>query len=508
MDAKAAQLDRDVAQAAATWGRAVRALWRGGAAGLAELQGEEGGPDGALSNPLAPFRRVSSRATYERLVRPEVGLGAELGLLSTVTPAAPDPHAVALARWVQYLTLERVLFSDRVRIAEAWHAPTASVEPSGGGRPGPAEGALRASATGRESARDALLGLLGASRQEVRRAYAEQLVDAAGPIVEAARIEADRRQEATRLLGVEPDATPLELPCDPPVAALEVAARLLEQTAPLLEPSRRWDEALGRAVARDATEGWPARPNARWVEVLFREGGLAEGLVLDLGQLPRALGASSFARALGRFGAALSDACMPRTAPFALTRSPFDVRRARRAALFAALPADPVFCVKHLGLGRARARDQARVVARALLLTLRLDAAQLRLTQGHRVGLPGNPLLMGRREGGEHFEEETRRALGIPLPAELVGVVPALDAGVSVHLLGALLAACDRYALVQRFDEDWFRNPRAVEAIREDDGVFRATPGLLGTAMLPTAVTGAELDEGFERLMADLSDLG
>jgi hypothetical protein len=217
------------------------------------------------------------------------------------------------------------------------------------------------------------------------------------------------------------------------------------------------------------------------------------------------LGASSFARALSRFGAALAAASVPPTAPFALAHPPFDLRRARRAALFAGLLADPVFLARALGLGHARAHAQARATARAFLLTLRLDAARALLVHGRRAGHPGHPLLSSVQEGADRFEEATRRALGAPIPGALAGVVPDLDPGAALHVLGALLAAGDRGRLVERFDEDWFRNPRAAVAIREEDSVFPASPGLLAPAELRPRAAAADLEAGLAELLRALA---
>src|SRR5262249_38881735 len=147
-----------------------------------------------------------------------------------------------------------------------------------------------------------------------------------------------------------------------------------------------------------------------------------------------AIGAASFARALGAFGAALAHEGAARGF-FALAHAPFDLRKARRAALFAGLAADPIFFTRALGLGRGRARDQARGVARALLISLRLDAA--------RVLLRG-ALSLPRREREARFEEITAAALGVPIPPSLAGVVPRLGPDDPARFAGALLAARDR----------------------------------------------------------------
>lgn len=457
------RLDREVARAAGAWRSAVHELRRHGPEALAAQAGAGSAP-ARVENPLDPWRRVSSRTTWLELSGRTPSIGAELGYVDSGSGAAgaPDPTGLAapLAEWVHALTLERVLFVDRVRLAAAWYAPSVTVD-----APEPV----------RASPREALLGLLAESTESGRRAFADALVRGAGPVADAARILAERRQEATRQLGVD-DPRALEVPCEPAGAALEIADALLRRTDATLLRDREpaWDRAIDAAVGREAASGWPARLGSRWIEELFRPTKLTEGLEIALGPLPRPLGASSFARALARFGAALSLASSG-SAAFSLAHPPFDLRRARRAALFGGLVADPVFCARALGLGQGRALDQARTTARAMLLSLRLVAAQVAFVHGTPDG-SGHVLLLGAGARADRFEEQTARALGAPLPGALAGVIPALEPDAAVRLLGALLAARDRRALVERFDEDWFRNPRAAEAIRGEDSGAPASP--------------------------------
>jgi hypothetical protein len=171
-----------------------------------------------------------------------------------------------------------------------------------------------------------------------------------------------------------------------------------------------------------------------------------------------------------------------------IAQSPFDLRRARRSALFAGLAADPIFAARALGLGRDRARDQARGVARALLVTLRLDAARV-LCRGV-LSLPEG-------ERAARFEEHTAIALGAPLPPSLAGVVPRLGPDDPVRLAGALVAARDRRELIDRFDEDWFKSPHAGRAIREEDAVVPATP----------LASAAALEAGLAEILRTLEQL-
>ncbi|XXT19930.1 hypothetical protein WME94_57880 [Sorangium sp. So ce429] len=488
MDIDLIRLDREVARAAHAWRKALDDVTRRGPAPAgADQDGATAAEARArLENPLDPFRRVSARTTYLELTGKTPSLGAELGLASQAEPAAPDPTGLAapLADWVYMLTLERVVWADRLRLAVAWHAASLFIDV-----PEPA----------RMSPHEARLRLLADPTDAGRQTFAEVLARGAGAVADAARILVERRHEAARLLD-EARLLAVEIPCDPQDAALGAAEAMLQRTEPMLQPEATWHGALGRAVGRDAASGWPARLGPRWIEELFRATGLTDGLAIDLGPLPRPLGATSFARALARFGAALSRASA--RGPFALGHAPCDLQRARRAALFGGLVADPVFCARALGLGRGRALDQARATAQSLVLSLRLDAATVGLALGGGPDGGGHVLLRAARDRKDRFEEATARALGAPIPGTLAGVVPALEPEAAVRLAGALLAARDRRDLIERFDEDWFRNPRAAEALRDEDSAPRAS-----TWATSGRASAADLEAGLEEMMRSLASL-
>jgi hypothetical protein len=119
----------------------------------------------------------------------------------------------------------------------------------------------------------------------------------------------------------------------------------------------------------------------------------------------------------------------------------------------------PAFLRRGLGLTdaeAARARRQQGLVA---LVALRLEAARVLLMQ---------PALRG--DGGavhQEAEELTRRALGAPVPAGLALALPRLRPTAPARLLSFGLAAADALRLRDQHDEDWFRNPRAVLALRD-----------------------------------------
>ncbi|MCK6588149.1 MAG: hypothetical protein L6Q76_11240 [Polyangiaceae bacterium] len=440
MDLPLPLLDREVERAEAQARAAREALFREGPAGAnAHFDANRIAYLKNTQNPLENARRVSSKASFEELTERSSG----------------DPIAAGLRAWVYALTLERVLWNDTVRLAAAWHEETVELY-----EPEPA----------RLSARSILTRLLAETSKGRRRAFASGLASGAGRVADAAHILAERRAEASRLLNV-PNPDDLEIPLDPPSAVGSIADRLLAITDPFVRDATAgassWDDVVARALARDASSGWPARLSPRWIQDHLRPSKLTEGLAIDLGPLPEPRGATSFALAFARFGRAFAEAALPHGAPFSLARPPFELRASRRSALFASLLADPVFGVYALGLSRDRAREQARSIARGLAVSLRLTAAKVRLRGS--LNLP-----LARRR--ERLEEETHRALGSPIPGSLAGVVPSLSPRDPADLLGYILAARDRRDLIERFDEDWFRSPHAARALREEQAVLPASP--------------------------------
>jgi hypothetical protein len=168
-------------------------------------------------------------------------------------------------------------------------------------------------------------------------------------------------------------------------------------------------------------------------------------LRLDLGQLPSPIGASSFARALAAFGRALRVAGHAPSLPFALAADPAFVDAHRFAYVFGALAAERAFQQKVLG-NVARVADlQSRILTKTLLFEARLTAA--------RVLGPGD------RE-----DELAHDLFGGPLPLRGAWPRPRDDEPARVRALATVLDFARE--LVERFDEDWFENPRAVTFVR------------------------------------------
>lgn len=455
MDLAPHDIDQRIARAAGSWRGAARALRKD--------------PDANRYNVLENHRAVTTRSMWQ-----------ELGERSK------DPILAAARPWVYALVLERLVWPARVLMAQALHGAAIEVP----------DLELQ-----RLSPRTVLDRILTDPEMDRRRFYVDGFVRGIGSLHDASFVMAERRAEALRRLGVD-DADLYEVPLDPPAALMRLAERVLDVTNQFLPRGfRRWDEVLMHGLGREAGEGWPARLSLRWFTELFASTGLLDGLALPGIDPPKLLGAVSFVRALALFGRVYAETDVSRSAPFVFIRSPYDLRVARRSALFGSLPLDPVFGVRTLGLGKTRAVDQARQIARALVVTLRMDAL--------RVLLRGMVLLSSRVRR-ERFEELTNKALGVVVSMELEFVLPRLSPEDPTRLLGTLLAASDRRMLIERFDEDWFRSPHAALQIRSEqaelplkkDTKLEAQP-----ALLPFRATEKEVEGAISHVERWLSEL-
>jgi len=411
-------LDRDVARGAAAYARWRAALGRDPRAH-------------AQDEPLEPVRRAAGRSTWHAL--------------GELAPSAADaPLRDALRQWVAWLTQARIGHPDDV----AW--ATESLEPRGRFAGEPPRLA---------SWREAWRGVTAARTVAEARLWIGAAAEAASPLAEVARTRAGRRVEVAHRFGVE---HPWAQVIDVPVARLRAAAaRLLDATEDLSRAV--WREALRggeggapavlqAAMAREAGEGWPARLTVRWLEETF---GLpsAHGWRPDLPPMPPALGAASFARALQAFGVGVRlGAASP--LPFAIAREPAPIAAHRFGFAFAALAADAEWQARALHVGRRTASDQARVLARTALLDARLHAARLLL---------GDPASFAPRD---RFDELGARLFGAALDARLHGAWPAARDDEPARLVALLEARPFFDELRERFDVDWFRNPRAREHLR------------------------------------------
>ena len=205
-----------------------------------------------------------------------------------------------------------------------------------------------------------------------------------------------------------------------------------------------------REVAARAREGWPARLTNRFYDEVFS--GLG-GTVARLPALQHARdvwGAASFARALGSLGLAMRGQYLSLSKlPFAARAHPDNLEGQMLGVAFGLLLASPVFHTRALGLGRDAARDQARLCTTSLLLSLRRNHASSAVSKGvWSVDEAANAVYCGADP------TPLMRALLLRRPQ-----FAATSRGISFSVL-----------MVNRFDEDWFRNPRAHQFLIDRAG--------------------------------------
>ena len=417
-------LDREIRAAARDLARARAAFDRGNV--------------GDAPDPFARRRQVSSKASFDE-----------------IRQLPSDPLFESLGRWIGALTIARVTFDDEEAVATAFAAPDHRVafseQPLG--------------------ARDIFQTLLAEPSSSARRpVIAQAFADVLVPTRDALAHFAERRREAVRLLGADPSEID-------PAAVASAAEKVRSGLSEMLSfPNRpRFEAALDAALARDAGEGWPAVLGPRWLAEMFRHIRLFDALRLDLAPLPSALGGASFCRALASLGRAFANADIPSGTPFVVARAPHDVLAPSRAALFGSLPMDPAFHRTVLGLGKDRARSQARQIAHGLAVSLVLDAV---------ATLTSITLFDAPRSLDERFADLTDRTFGDAWPRQLAGVLPRARADRPTAFTGVLLAAADRIRLRDAFDEDWFRNTRAHDELRHE---HRASPALPNAETLGAA---------------------
>ncbi len=204
-----------------------------------------------------------------------------------------------------------------------------------------------------------------------------------------------------------------------------------------------------RELCRDATEGWPARLSGHWFDDVFAGlGGAVRRMPAP--RSPAIWGAMSFARSLATLGLALrSHYLLLSKLPFAERAHPRNVEGQTFATTFAFLLLSPAFHHRALGLGRDAARDQARRCAGSLLLASRRALACTAVRAGDWAADDAAHVTYNGAD-----PSCLMRALLSRTPQ-----VWAIAEGIAFTQL-----------MVNRFDEDWFRNPRAHQFLIDRAG--------------------------------------
>jgi len=405
-------LDRDVERAVRGW-----RAWRSALRSDPDLHADE---DVFL---VSAHRRVATKSLF--------------GALGALTKRAgvASLHEEALRRWVAFLLQARLTREADVTIAREMTSREAVLED-----------------VRRVSYREAWRGVV----METARGKSIAWFDAAasrGPSLAALRRE-------RRRLGLDGELVPPALTHQEALASALLDATEDLSGALLREEQKREGvtaphpvDAIRLAMARDAREGWPARLSARWLHELFHSW-FTGASRFELDPLPSALAGASFVRALESFGQSFRRASFEAksTLPFALRQDPHFVDVYRTGALTASLSASPVFHRRALGLGKDAAVFQARTLGKTLLFALRFSSVRL--------------LLGGAGADGSTWDELTARLFGLPAPRALAFAWPECRDDEGARLVGTLTALPLLRSLVDRHDEDWFSNPRAIEALR------------------------------------------
>jgi len=408
------------------------------------------------------FRRALRKGSGEDHRFERLGAFASSELVRELRDASSlDPLAPALSRWAHRLHFEhatRDLVAQRELAFRSVHH---------------ALGASDGKLTLREMLQAALDGAQGA-----RRGFVESLARHASTAADPELRRWERRIELSHELGdASPDAVEL------PAADLEARARkFLEETAGAMAELGARDIAslVDVTLARGGAASWPSRLTVRSLAGLFDEAKWLDHVTMSLEDLPRALGASSFLRGLSVFGAALRSALAPASLPFAIAHDPFDLPGATFGALFALVPLGRSFAERKLGVTRAGLADHRRLLSRTLLVGARSLAL--------RVGLRA-PTLEGPAALRGAYPELVFRALGIELPPRAAAVLLRSRVADPQRFAGLLVAADHAARLVEAHDEDWYRNPRAVEELRET-----------ARQSAPTTAAGSALEGGSTEL--------
>jgi hypothetical protein len=156
--------------------------------------------------------------------------------------------------------------------------------------------------------------------------------------------------------------------------------------------------------------------------------------------------------------------------------------------LLASLLREPRFLIERCGVDKREVPDVRRGLALRTLFALRARSAALRIAAEVERGMSG-------RAWREGYREAMTAALG----ATWDGVRAARDADGPAHaaaLSGAGRGEALRRAIVERFDEDWWRNPRTAEHLaglvaagRAPDDA-EATPALAARSLADVLASG------------------
>ena len=264
-----------------------------------------------------------------------------------------------------------------------------------------------------------------------------------------------RRDELAKRAGFES----LEKILDPVEATRELVEQWHERSEPVVADvlPREALASLSVGMSTEANEGWPQHISAPSMARLLGEKTWIRLAPVKEPRWPELLGPSSFMRALYHLGGSLADVWAPASCAFVLSHDPWKLDNHRLGALVSSLVLNESWHLRVLGSSRDQAQTQVRALARSVLLESRWLCLKVRL---RAAAVESSNAL------NNAFAELSHRWLGFDLPTCMAGYVPRLGRSDAQRLFGLWLGIADHLSLIQTFDEDWYRNPRAIETLR------------------------------------------
>jgi hypothetical protein len=223
---------------------------------------------------------------------------------------------------------------------------------------------------------------------------------------------------------------------------------------------------LNVALASDASQGWPAHLNAQSVAALLGSKAWLARSVREP-DWPRLIGPTSFMRSLYAVGRALGFAWAAGTHPYAIAHAPGGQNEHRLGFLLAALPTSPEWQKRVLGVREDRARAQVRGLTKALICAVHMLCLQVRLVRSAEQSAGAL---------ARSYEQHSIELFGFELPPAFAGMLPRLEYYAAHQLVACWRALSDHVRLRNVYDVDWFRNPRALEAILEESAAIESAP--------------------------------
>lgn len=347
------------------------------------------------------------------------------------------PLRTPMLRWAYRLTDARVNAATRLQIARYWRSESVHIESP-----------LRTSTT----RSNLLIQALSDSRG---RSY--WLSALQNQLDRAAEVTSDlwqRREELAKRGGFQGLSSVLD-----PIADM---GALIDKWVALSadNDSDRWPPEMSVLIdltlANDAGRGWPARISAQSIAGLLGESAWTRNMSLREPEWPRLIGPTSYLRAIHCLGQELARAWAPVSHPFVIANEPWRLSEYKLGWLLASIAINENWQRHVLRLRRDHARSQTRALARSVIQTSRnlCLKLQLRNAAAESAGALRSAFLEG-----------AVSVLGFELPEVFAGQLPRIKFDDAQHLLGLWLGLSDQVGLIQDYDEDWYRNPRAIETV-------------------------------------------